>query len=228
MLVKLLIEGGNMTPGPAVAQQLGPMGINLGKVVSDVNAATKDFKGITVPVHLDVDSKTKTYTIKVLSPPTSELIKKELKIDKGSGDRLKLNVGNMAIEQIISVTKTKQSGLLAKDFPAAVRSVIGSALALGVLIESKDPKEILAEMKDGAYAKEIASQKTDVSPQKRKELDEHFKKVQKLQEAEIKKAEEEKAAKEEKKEGAAAAPGADAAKAAEPAKAAKAADSKKK
>ena len=41
MIIKLLIDGGKMTPGPAVAQQLGPMGINMGQVISDVNAATQ-------------------------------------------------------------------------------------------------------------------------------------------------------------------------------------------
>ena len=53
--INLLIDGGNMKPGPAVAQQLGPMGVNMGKVISDVNEATKEFKGMKVPVELDVD-----------------------------------------------------------------------------------------------------------------------------------------------------------------------------
>ena len=57
--IKLIVDGGAMKPGPAVAQQLGPMGINLGKVISDVNAATAGFKGVKVPVELDVNPKTK-------------------------------------------------------------------------------------------------------------------------------------------------------------------------
>jgi len=79
MKVKLIVDGGSMQPGPAVAQQLGPMGINLGKVIADVNAATSGFKGTKVPVEIDVDPKTKTFTIKVSSPPVSELIKKQRK-----------------------------------------------------------------------------------------------------------------------------------------------------
>jgi large subunit ribosomal protein L11 len=63
--IKLIVEGGKMAPGPAVAQQLGPMGINLGKVISDVNNATSGFKGMNVPVELDVDPKTKKYEILV-------------------------------------------------------------------------------------------------------------------------------------------------------------------
>ena len=76
MIIKLLIDGGNMKPGPAIAQQLGPMGINMGKVISDVNTATKEFNGMKVPVELNVDEKTKEFTIKTSSPPTSELLKK--------------------------------------------------------------------------------------------------------------------------------------------------------
>jgi len=199
MLVKLLVEGGNMTPGPAIAQQLGPMGINIGKVISDVNTATQEFKGVTVPVHLNVDPKSKDFTIKVLSPPTSELLKKELGIEKASGERKKLNSGNLAIEQVIAISKTKHAGMLSNTFPATVKSVIGTCMALGILIESKDPKEILNEIKQGKYKEEIESQKTDISPDKKKKLDTFFKKLSAEQEEAIKKEEEEAAAAEEAK-----------------------------
>jgi large subunit ribosomal protein L11 len=198
-LIKLLVEGGNMTPGPAVAQQLGPMGINMGKVIADVNTATSEFKGVTLPVHLTVDPETKEVSIKVMSPPTSELIKKELKIEKASGARLKQKVGNFAIEQVISVAKAKHDSLLSNTFMATIKSVIGTCQALGVLIENKDPKEILEEISEGKYKEEIDAQKTDVDPEKRKELDEYFAGVEEEQEA-IRKAEEaEKAAEEEAK-----------------------------
>lgn len=188
-----------MSPGPAVAQQLGPMGINMGKVISDVNTATAEFKGVTVPVHLTVDPKTKEFSIKVLSPPTSELIKKELKIEKASGERLKQKVGNLAIEQVISVAKAKHAGMLSNDFMATVKSVVGTCQALGVLIESKEIKDVLEEIAEGKYKEEIEAQKTDVSPEKRAELDEFFKNVEAEQEA-VRVAEEaEKAAEEEEK-----------------------------
>jgi len=198
-LIKLLVEGGNMSPGPAVAQALGPMGVNIGQVISNVNIATSEFKGVTVPVHLTVDPKTKQVSIKVLSPPTSELIKKELKIDKASGARLKQRVGNLSIEQVISIAKVKHNSLLSNEFISTVKSLIGTCQALGVLIESKEPKEILQEIKEGKYKEEIDAKKTNVSLEKRKELDAFFKNVQSEQEA-VKKAEEaEKAAEEEKK-----------------------------
>ena len=192
-VIKLMVEGGKMSPGPAVAQQLGPMGINMGQVISDVNEATSEFKGVTVPVHLTVNPETKEVAIKVLSPPTSELIKKELKIEKASGARLKQKVGNFAIEQVISVAKAKHAHMLSNDFLATVKSVIGTCQALGVLIENKETKEIQDEIAEGKYKEEIDAQKTDVNPEKRKELDIFFKEVEAEQEA-VQKAEEAEAA----------------------------------
>ena len=78
MQIKLLVEGGAMKPGPTLSQKLGPAGINVGQVISKVNDATKDFKGLKVPVELDVDSLTKEFEIFVFSPPVSELLKREL------------------------------------------------------------------------------------------------------------------------------------------------------
>lgn len=196
-----------MKPGPTIAQQLGPMGLNMGKVISDINTATKDFKGMNVPVHLDVDAKRKTYSISVLTPPTSELIKKELGIELASGDRRKTLVGNLAIEQVISVTKTKYSGSLAKDFVSAFKSVVGSCLSMGILIENKDPKEFLEDVRQGKYKKELDSQKTEVSSEKKKELDKFFAGVKAKQEEAKKKEEEAKAAEEAAKAAAAAAAG---------------------
>jgi len=92
MIVNLLVEGGNMKPGPAIAQKLGPLGLNMGKIISDVNAATKTFEGIKVPVILDINTKTKEIKIEVSSPPASELLKKELAIEKGTGDSKKIKV----------------------------------------------------------------------------------------------------------------------------------------
>src|SRR3989338_7178631 len=112
MKIKLIVEGGSMKPGPAIAQQLGPIGINIGKVISDVNSATSGFKGMNVPVELDVNPKTKSFDIVVLSPAVAELIKKEIKAEKGSGESGKVWVGNIAIESIIKIAKQKKDGLL--------------------------------------------------------------------------------------------------------------------
>ena len=226
MIIKLLVDGGEMKPGPAIAQKIGPLGINMGKIIQDVNKATADFKGTKVPVSLDVDPKTKTYKIEVSSPPTSELLKKEIGAETGSGDHKKNKVGNISIETVIKIAKIKFSGMLAKDFKSAVKSVVGSAVSLGILVENKG-KDITADIDGGVYDSEIKSQKTDVSDEKKAQLKAHFDKVLADQEA-VKKAEEaakaaaeaEKLAAQAKAGGAAAASSAEAAKAAETGKAA--------
>ncbi len=205
MIVKLIVEGGNMKPGPAVAQQLGPMGVNLGKVISDVNTATEGFKGVKVPVEIDVNAKTKQFTIKVFSPPVAELIKKELSIDKGSGQAGEMMVGNLAIEQVIGIAKTKLPNMLAKDLRAAVKLVVGSCVSLGVLIEDKFAKDIEKDIDDGVYDKEIKSEKTDVTADKKSKLSKTFSEVKTQQEAKAKAAEAAKAAEEAAKVAAAAA-----------------------
>jgi large subunit ribosomal protein L11 len=190
MKVKLIVEGGAMKPGPAVAQQLGPLGINLGKVMADVNSATAGFKGMNVPVEIDVDAKSKTFTIKVSSPSVAELLKKEITSEKGSGSAKLVKVGNMAIEQVINVAKTKEASLLSRDLKAGVRLVLGTCVSLGILVESKDPKEVEKEVLAGVYDKEIKAAKTDVSADKKKNLQEFFAVVKDKQEKAKKAAEE--------------------------------------
>ena len=198
MIIKLLVDGGDMKPGPAVGQKLGPLGINIGKVVEEVNKATSNFKGIKVPAELDI-AKDKTFSVRVLSPPTTELLKKELEIDKGSGESAKIKAANASIEQIISVAKTKYPNLLSSNLKAAVKSVVGTCVSAGILIESKPAKEIIEEIDSGKYDKEIQEEKTETSPEKRKKLDAFFNKLHAEEEAVLKKEEEEKAAEEAKK-----------------------------
>ena len=219
MIIKLLVDGGEMKPGPIVGQKLGPIGINIGSVISEVNKATSEFKGTKVPVSLDIDPKTKKFKVEVSSPPTSELLKKELGIESGSGDHKKNKVGNISIETVIKVAKVKFSNMLAKEFKSAVKSVVGSCVSLGILVENKLGTEIEHDIVSGVFDKEIKAQKTDTSAEKKTKLKEHYENVLKEQEN-VKKAEEAaKAAAEAEKLAAAAKAGPTATSSAEAAKA---------
>lgn len=206
MKVKLIVEGGAMKPGPAVAQSLGPLGINLGKVISDVNTATAGFKGMNVPVEIDVDGKTKTYSIKVSSPSVAELLKKELGLEKGSGSPLKIKVGNISFERVLSIAKTKQSALLAKDLRAAIKLIVGTCVSLGIMVDSKEAKDVEKEIDSGVYDNEIKNEITEVSADKKESLKEFFATRKAKQDKELKAAEEAKAAAEAAKAAAATAP----------------------
>lgn len=190
MNVKLLVDGGAMKPGPAVSQKLGPAGINVNEVISKVNEATENFKGMQVPVEINVDLGAKTFEIEVFSPPISGMIKKEAGIPKGSGLQKKLNSANLSIEQIIKVANSKLPNLLCKDLKAAVKTTVGSCVSLGILIENKPAVEIEADIDAGVYDKEIESISIETSPEKKAELDNYFKPLRDEQE-ELNKATEE-------------------------------------
>ena len=197
MMIKILVEGGSMKPGPALSQKLGPAGIPLNKVIEQVNEATKNFKGLKVPIELEVDLGTKQFEIQVFSPPVSELLKREMGIQKGSGAQLKLQAANASIEQIISVAITKMPGLLCKDLKSAVKTIAGTCASLGILIENKPAPEIEQDIEDGVYDAEIKAEKKETDPEKRKKLDDYFSEVKSKQDAQLKL---EQAAKEEEAE----------------------------
>jgi len=196
MIIKLLVDAGDMKPGPALGQKIGPLGIPIGKVIEAVNAATASFKGMKVPVVLDIDTKTKQFKVNVLSPTVSELLKKEAGIEKASGAANKIKVGNLAIEQVIAIAKTKQPDMLARSFLAALKSVLGSCVSLGILVENKPAKDILAEIEQGAYKEEIEKQITTPSAEKLSSLAAYFAEVKAAQEELLKKEAEAAAAKE--------------------------------
>lgn len=196
MQIKLLVEGGKLSPGPSLSQKLGPIGLNINQVIQKVNEATNEFKGLKVPVELNINTSTKEFDVKVFSPPVSELLKKELGIEKGSGAHKKMQVANASIEQIISVAKTKLPDLLSKNLKLALKTVVGTCVSLGILIENKSAIEIEKEIDEGKYDKEIQEEKIETSQEKKDKLDEFFSKIKAEQELIMRKEEQQEAAKE--------------------------------
>ncbi|MCA9496201.1 MAG: 50S ribosomal protein L11 [Nanoarchaeota archaeon] len=153
--VETLIEGGKASAAPPLGPALGPLKVNIGQVVADINKKTADFKGMKVPVKVVVDTETKNYTIEIGTPPASQLIKSELKIAKGSGTPNRTYVGDMSIEQIKKVARMKFDALLANDLSAAVREIAGTCYSLGVKIDGKVPRKFIADVKAGKYKSQL-------------------------------------------------------------------------
>jgi large subunit ribosomal protein L11 len=174
MKIKLLVEGGSMKPGPALSQKLGPAGIPINKVIEEANKATASFKGMQVPIEIDVNLETKGFEIEVFSPPVSGLLKKEAGIDKASGKQSRFKSGNLSIEQIISVAKQKESNLLCNNLKASVKTVVGSCVSLGLLVEGKTPQEVEEEIEAGIYDTQINGEITETPEEKKKELAKYF------------------------------------------------------
>jgi large subunit ribosomal protein L11 len=127
------------------------MGINIGQVIAAINEKTNDFAGMQVPVKVIVDSKSKTFRIEVGSPPTSALIKKELGLQRGSSKQKLEKVGDLPIQGAVRVARMKHSNMLAADVKAATKEVIGSCVSLGIIVEGKDPREVLRAIESGDY-----------------------------------------------------------------------------
>ena len=145
-----MVEGGKASTGPPLGPALGPLGLNLGQIVKEINEKTKDFQGMQVPVTIVVlDPATKKYEIKVGIPPTSALIKKEMGIERGAAKRKEAVAGNAKLEQIKKVAQMKMDSMLANSLQAAVLEVLGTCVSLGVNVEGKDPKEVQNLIKRG-------------------------------------------------------------------------------
>ncbi len=145
-----MVEGGKASTGPPLGPALGPLGLNLGQIVKEINEKTKDFQGMQVPVTIVVlDPATKKYEIKVGIPPTSALIKKEMGIEKGAAKRKEAVAGNARLDQIKKVAQMKMDSMLANSLQAAVLEVLGTCVSLGVNVEGKDPREVQNLIKRG-------------------------------------------------------------------------------
>lgn len=153
--VDVLIEGGKATAAPPLGPALGPLKVNIAKVVADINKKTADFKGMKVPVSVIVDTETKDYEITVGTPPASQLIKTELKIASGSATPDKTYVGDISIEQIKKIARMKFDSLLANDLKSAVREIAGTCYSLGIKVDSKAPRQFIADVKAGKYDREL-------------------------------------------------------------------------
>ncbi|MFH1589593.1 MAG: 50S ribosomal protein L11 [archaeon] len=169
--IEALIEGGKATAAPPLGPALGPLGVNIGAVVAEINKKTADFKGMQVPVTVEVDQDTKEFTIKVGTPPASALIKKEAGITKGSGRPQEEFVAELMIEQIMKIAKMKQDSLLGKSMKEKVKEIMGTCNSMGIKVEDVKAKEAIRLVNEGKFDKEILSGKTELSEEEKKEME---------------------------------------------------------
>lgn len=149
--VKLLVEGGKATPTPPLGPALSAAKLNVGQVVSAINDKTREFGGMQVPVSVIFDTKTKEFEIKVGSPPVSALIKKEIGVKLLAKTAGKEAVGDLKMEQIVKIAKSKIDGMSARTARTAAKQVVGTCLSVGVTVEGRSPKEIMKEIDNGFW-----------------------------------------------------------------------------
>lgn len=177
--VEVLIEGGKATAAPPLGPALGPMGVNIGAVVADINKKTANYKGMQVPVNVIVDDDTKSYTITIGTPPASALIKKEAGITKGSGKPDQDLVADLKIEQIIKIAKMKEDALSGKTLKDKVKEIIGSCRSIGVKVEEVSAGKAIDMVDEGKFDVEIKAEKTEITAEEQHEIDEEREKLKK-------------------------------------------------
>ncbi len=175
--IEALIEGGKATAAPPLGPALGPLGVNIGQVIAEINKKTASFKKMQVPVKVTVDDTTKEFSISVGTPPCSSLIIKEAGIEKGSSNPKTDKVADLKIEQIIKVAKMKEDSLLGKTLKEKVKEIVGTCRSMGILIEGMSSEQAINEINKGKYDKEIKEEKTEISAEELKELEEERKKL---------------------------------------------------
>src|SRR5450830_1167451 len=133
--IKLQVPAGKANPSPPIGPALGQRGLNIMEFCKAFNAQTQGIEpGLPLPVVITAFAD-KSFTFVIKSPPSSILIKKAVKIDKGSATPQSVKVGKITRAQLEEIAKTKMKDLTAADMDAAVRTIAGSARSMGVNVE---------------------------------------------------------------------------------------------
>ena len=130
--IKLQVPAGKANPSPPIGPALGQKGLNIMEFCKAFNAKTQGMEpGLPVPVVITAFAD-KSFTFIMKTPPATVLIKKAIKLDKGSSKPHTDKVGKITRAQLEEVAKLKMPDLTAADMDAAVRTIAGSARSMGV------------------------------------------------------------------------------------------------
>jgi large subunit ribosomal protein L11 len=133
-VAKLVIPAGQASPAPPVGTALGPKGVNLMEFVKQFNARTQEKMGELTPVEVTVYVD-RSFTFITKTPPASYLIKKEAKIESGSGEPHMVKVARLSREQVRKIAEKKMQDLNAHSIEAAMKIIAGTARSMGVTVE---------------------------------------------------------------------------------------------
>ena len=132
--IKLQIPAGKATPAPPVGPALGQHGVNIGEFTKQFNARTADQGDLIIPVVITVYAD-RSFSFITKTPPAAVLIKKAIKLQKGSGTPNKTKVGTITKDEIRKIAEAKMKDLNAASIESAMSMIAGSCRAMGVTVE---------------------------------------------------------------------------------------------
>ena len=133
-VIKITIPAGQASMAPPIGPTLAPYGINTQDFCTQFNDKTKEDNGILTPVVLTI-FEDRTFIFILKTPPTSELIRRELKIKRGSGKPNTQKVGKLSKEQMKKIINIKLPDLNTTDYDQAAKIIAGTARQMGVDVE---------------------------------------------------------------------------------------------
>jgi len=133
--IKLQIPAGKANPSPPVGPALGQRGLNIMEFCKAFNAQTSSMEpGLKLPVVITAFAD-KSFTFVLKSPPATVLIKRAIKLDKGSSRPNADKVGKITRAQLEEIAKIKTKDLTGADLDAQVKTIAGTARSMGVTVE---------------------------------------------------------------------------------------------
>ena len=133
-VLKLQITAGKANPAPPVGPALGQHGVNIMAFCKEFNERTADQGDSIVPVELTIYDD-RSYIFITKTPPASDLLKKALGIEKGSGNPIREKVGKLSRDKLRAIAELKAKDLSAVDIEGAERIIEGTARSMGIEIE---------------------------------------------------------------------------------------------
>ncbi len=133
--VKLQVPAGKANPSPPIGPALGQRGLNIMEFCKAFNSQTQSHEpGLPLPVVITAYADN-SFTFIIKTPPASVLIRKALKLDKGSPVPHTEKVGKLTRAQVEDIAKTKMPDLNAASMEAAMQTIAGTARSMGVEVE---------------------------------------------------------------------------------------------
>jgi large subunit ribosomal protein L11 len=129
--VKLQVEAGKANPSPPIGPALGQHGVNIMEFCKAFNARTANEEGMIIPVVITI-FEDRSFTFITKTPPASVLLKKAIKIAKGSNDPKRTKVGKVSMAMVEDIAKLKMPDLNANTLDAACKVIMGTARSMGI------------------------------------------------------------------------------------------------
>jgi len=133
-VIKLQIPAGQANPAPPVGPALGQHGINIMAFCKEYNERTSDQAGSIIPAEITVfDDRSFTFITK--TPPTTDLLKKALGVEKGANASGHEKIGTLSRDKLREIAQLKANDLNAISIEGAERIIEGTARSMGIEIE---------------------------------------------------------------------------------------------